>query len=431
MGLFSPWDEIPAIAALARRNRQAVESYQERNLRQLVRFVYDSNVFYRRLWDEAGFEPGGFKGLEDLRRIPPVTKQQARALTKLLQESPPAGLGRMIWHNTSGSSGEPFSLVRSWREERFLALAGMLVFRQPGFHAWHRRALIRVPADFDWLDDRPLQLLNRLGLYRSRVFSCFDTPESLWNQLRDYAPDTVGGYSETVTRVARYGLETGRRDVRPRCVAVGGELCTPMMIRQMSEGFQAPVYLGYASTEFSLIAQTCPASGLLHICDPTVLVEVLDGQGRPVADGEAGTIVITALHSRVMPFVRYVLGDRVVKGPAPCPCGAPWGTLRSVDGREIDRLRLANGETLHAYVLLNTLLLSDTSWMRQYRVVQDKPHCIDVEIWPQRAPDPGLLEQLRLTLEEKTAGTPVRIRLVDGMDVDAHGKFHLCRCSLA
>jgi len=37
---------------------------------------------------------------------------------------------------------------------------------------------------------------------------------------------------------------------------------------------------------------------------------------------------------------------------------------------------------------------------------------------------------LRLRLEEKTAGTPVRIKPVDSMDLDRNGKFHLCRCSL-
>lgn len=429
MTFLSPWSEMPLIATLPHRGRTAMEKYQDRKLVQLINDVYSANPFYRNLWDDHGFHPGNFRGCQDLHLLPTITKQQARVLSSQTQKNPPAA-GRLVRHSTSGSSGEPFTLVRSWHEERFLAVVRMAIFQRSGFHAWYRRAMIRVPADFDWLDDRPLRILNKLGLYRLRVFSCFETPESLWKQISAYAPDTLGGYSETVARVARYGLEAGLRDIRPKHIVVGGELCTPLMSRQISAAFQAPVFQGYSSTEFGVIARTCPQSGLLHICDPAVLVEVLDGDGQPVADGESGTVVATALHLRVMPFVRFVLGDRVVKGPAPCPCGAPYATLRSIDGREIDCLRLSDGGTLHAYEMLNALLGSDNRWIRQYQIVQDEPGFIEVHIWPLRAPDPAALEHLKSVLEERTHGTPVRMKLVESMELDRNGKFHLCRSSV-
>jgi phenylacetate-CoA ligase len=408
-----------------------METYQDAKLRRLVKDVYASNPFYRRLWDEADFDILKFRGVEDLNRLPLVTKQQARALTTLLREKPPAK-GRVIWHSTSGSSGEPFKLARSWHEERFLTVVRTLATGNLGLRAGFRQARIRVPADFDWLDDRPLRMLNRLGLYRSRIFSCYDPPELLWKQLSEYAPDVLLGYSETVARVARYGLDARLGDIHPQFVILGGEVCTPLMHRQISEAFQAPVYQTYATTEFNLVGWSCPQSGLFHLCDPTVLVEVLDERGKPVAEGESGVLVATALHSRVMPFVRFMLGDRVVKGPTPCPCGAPYGTLRIIEGREIDRLRLSNGDTLHAYELLNVLLEFGVAggWMRQYQLVQDEPGVIEVQIWPLGSPGPGALEALAVRLEQKTAGTPVRIKLVDKMELDRNGKFQLCRCSV-
>ena len=84
----------------------------------------------------------------------------------------------LAWHR--GTSGEPFTLARSWHEERFLTVVRTLALRGLGFHARLRQARIRVPADFDWLKDRPLRLLNTVGFYRSRIFSCFDPPELLW-----------------------------------------------------------------------------------------------------------------------------------------------------------------------------------------------------------------------------------------------------------
>jgi phenylacetate-CoA ligase len=407
-----------------------METYQERRLRRLVADVYAGNAFYRGLWDEAGFDPGKFKGIEDLDRLPLITKQRARVLSAMLREQPPADRS-IIWHNTSGSTGEPFTVARSWHEERFLTVVRTLALRSLGFYAHLRQARIRVPADFDWINDRPLRLLNSLGFYRSRIFSCYEEPETLWKELGHYRPDALLGYSETVARVARHGIEARLSDIRPRFVLLGGEVCTPLMHRQISEAFRAPVYQTYATTECNLVGWSCPRTGLFHLCDPTVLVEVLDEREKPAAEGETGRMVVTALHSRLTPFVRFALDDRVVKGPAPCPCGAPFGTLRAIEGRELDRLQLGNGRTLHAYVLTNILLATGAEgWIRQYQIVQDQPGMIEARVWPLRSPAPAALEHLQSRLEAKTEGTPVRVKLVDGMELDRGGKFHLCRCSL-
>jgi len=425
----NPWLELPKIIALFHRDRKAMEAYQERQLIRLIRDLYHGNEFYRRLWDEAGFKLNEFKGREDLAMLPLVTKQQIRNLGKTLLEKPPGG-GRLVWHNTSGSSGENLKIARSWHEERFLAVVRKWALRSLGFRGRQRMGRIRVPAEFDWLSDLPLRVLNKLGYYRSRVISCFDEPELAWKNLSEYQPDSITGYPESVARIARYGLDSGLSDVRPEVVGVGGERCTPLMRRQISEAFQAPIYETYGSTEFDTIAWSCPKSDLLHIFDPKVIVEVLDQDGNPVAEGERGQAIATGFHSRIMPFVRYVLGDQVVKGPTPCTCGAPFGTLKSIDGREMVRLMLANGKSLHGFVLLDEVIEGDTTWMRQYQLVQNEPGVIELRIAPLSRPDPDVLERLTSHLEKFTAGTVVQIKLVEEMELDQSGKFHLCKCNL-
>jgi phenylacetate-CoA ligase len=358
-----------------------------------------------------------------------VSKQQVRVLFQKLREEGPGGKG-LIRHKTSGTSGEFVEVVRSWHEERFLTVIRTLAFRSFGFRAGFKQARIRVPADFDWLNDAPLQILNGLGLFRSRIFSCFDEPDFVWKQLSAYQPDVIMGYSEAVARVARYGLESGLSDLNPKIALLGGELCTPLMLRQISEAFRAPVYQGYASTEVNLIAWSCPNTSLFHICDPAVLVEVLDDSDMPVAPGESGRAIVTALHSRTMPFIRFEVGDRVIKGPTPCACGAPYSTLQSIDGREMDRLHLANGKSLHGFVLLNEMIQHDTSWMRQYQLVQDEPEVIELHVAPLNHPDPDVLEFLTIELQKLAGDTVFRIKLVKEMTLDENGKFHLCKCNL-
>jgi phenylacetate-coenzyme A ligase PaaK-like adenylate-forming protein len=48
------------------------------------------------------------------------------------------------------------------------------------------------------------------------------------------------------------------------------------------------------------------------------VLEVLTGD-RPAEEGEEGELVATSLFSYAMPFIRYRMGDMVVRGPTPCP----------------------------------------------------------------------------------------------------------------
>jgi phenylacetate-CoA ligase len=406
-----------------------MEAYQERQLVRLVKDVYSENEIYQNLWNEVDFRPQAFKGRQDLAMLPVATKQHIRGLARTIPDRSPGGMG-WVRHRTSGTSGEPVEVVRSWYEERFLTVIRLWAMRSLGFRARFRQARIRIPTDYIWLYDRPLRMLNGMGLFRSRVFSCFDEPDVTWKQLNAYRPDVIMGYAEAVARVARYGIESGHCDMNPKLAVLAGDLCTPLMERQISQGFGVPVYQAYAATELNLIAWSCPSTSMLHICDPTVLFEVLDEDGNPVSEGEAGRAVVTALHSRVMPFIRFELGDRVIQGPTSCPCGAPYSTLKSVDGREMDRLKLLSGKELHAYLLIEEVLLDDIPWLRQFQFVQNEPGVIELRIATLHTPDPADLELLSHQLEKFTEDTVVRITLVEEMTLDENGKFQLCKCSL-
>jgi phenylacetate-CoA ligase len=178
------------------------------------------------------------------------------------------------------------------------------------------------------------------------------------------------GYAASTAAVADLMTEDDRKRLRLKFVAAGAEAVTPDRRRRIEEGFGARVFECYGSAEFNLIASECPQSGLLHICEGNVLVEVLQ-DGRPVQPGEEGDAVITALHSYAMPLIRVSLGDRVRTGPPTCPCGAPFGTLVRVEGREDPMFPLPGGGVLPSY-FLRLPLVERWPWVRQYQLVQER-----------------------------------------------------------
>lgn len=73
-----------------------------------------------------------------------------------------------------------------------------------------------------------------------------------------------------------------------------------------------------------------------------LIVEILDAQGNPCADGEIGEVVVSNLHNFATPLLRYALGDHAEVG-GPCPCGRHLPTLRRLLGRSRNMLRYPDG----------------------------------------------------------------------------------------
>ncbi|MGD9511894.1 MAG: hypothetical protein AB7X49_25490, partial [Geminicoccaceae bacterium] len=187
----------------------------------------------------------------------------------------------------------------------------------------------------------------------------------------------------------------------------------------------APVREVYGCWEAGLLAWQCRATGLFHLCEDSVAVEILR-DGRPVPEGERGELVLTALHCRTMPLIRYRLGDVVTRGPAPCPCGLPFATVAAIQGRMLDFFRLPSGRLLHPYELL--VRLQEEGWVSRYRLVQERQDLIRIDL----VPGPHFAPE-RLAAFQRRAAAVLRgearleARLVETIESAAGGKFHLAR----
>ena len=197
------------------------------------------------------------------------------------------------------------------------------------------------------------------------------------------------------------------------------------MRHQISEGFRAPLFEVYGCYEVGLVAWQCRETAALHVCDDAVVVEVL-ADGRPVAVGERGEVVVTALHSFAMPFIRYRLGDLVTRGVDTCPCGQPFSVIGAVQGRMIDYFPLPDGRELHPYEIVSVVV--DSPWIRQYRLLQERVDRIVLQVVPATTPsaaEVALLEQRVGTVVGREVAFVVRI--VSEIALEPGGKFRVSR----
>jgi len=171
-------------------------------------------------------------------------------------------------------------------------------------------------------------------------------------------------------------------------------------------------------------------SGALHTCDDSTIVEVLV-DGHPAAPGERGEVVLTALHSFAMPFVRYALGDLVTQGDAACECGQPFATIRAVQGRMFDYFPLPDGRVVHPYEII-AILGKTAPWIREFQLVQERTDLVRLRLVPSAAPTAAELAALESAVGAFLgAAVSVRVETVAEIRLEPNAKLRVCRSLVA
>jgi phenylacetate-CoA ligase len=357
----------------ARSSPDAIRRVQERKLRAAVDDAGRRVPFYRELFRNAGVVSGSIRGLVDLPRLPLVAKDDylGRPITDLMAEGIDPRDCRSS--SSSGSSGSPLTaywlpddramLNLGWK--RAYLAAGMgprqrlaaFIGREPGEHGsrWHQR----------------------LGFFPRLEISSWLGPEQWVDMLRAFRPQVISGYVMTLRILAEFMLERGITDVRPRLLFHTSALLDGASRRLFSRVFGCRVIDIYGSEEAGCMAWECPACEGYHLASDMVIVEVLK-DGRPAQPGEQGEVVITNLHSRAMPFIRYRQGDVVTVSASPCRCGSPFPLIARIEGRIDDFLVLNDGRRMSPHPFYHCV--DPVPGIKRWRIVQETAGAMRLEL---------------------------------------------------
>lgn len=387
---------------------------RDQRLRRLLTHVHRQVPHGRDLFRRAALNPEDIGGVEDLQRLPLTSKAERQALP------PEAFLARdhrhtaLIDRSTSGSTGQRMAVKRTWMEERLLNLFRWRALIAYGLRPCDRVAVAQFHARMDPADGQILmRCAQALKVLEWRIIDVLGQPfpEA---EASAFRPSVLTGMTSAIAMLASgFSCQSNHAShVRPRFVATGGELLTPTLRAEIAR-LGVPIYDLYGCNEVNLVAWECPAgTGFYHLCEDSVVVEIVDAAGRPVREGELGEVVITSLLSFAMPFVRYRVGDRAIRGPRRCPCGAATATLQSLQGRTIDLFVLEGGERLHPWEILNEIR-GQMGWIRAFQLVQTLRDHVELMVWPFRSPAAdecvSLNSAVRRALRER-ASFSVRLR---------------------
>jgi phenylacetate-CoA ligase len=224
-----------------------------------------------------------------------------------------------------------------------------------------------------------------------------------------------------------------------RGVITIGETLTPARKEAIAGYFRAGIINRYGLREFGCWSgQNCPESpDSFHINTELVALEILKNDGTPAAPGETGKVVLTDLHNRVMPMIRYDTGDLAVAGPEePCPCGRGFPLMGAVEGRSVECVVTPSGRTVSAIVLGRYFRdggpmferKDHIRFMRHYQVIQEGLNEVRLLVVPENGFDETRARLLIRDVERLLGGEMrVAVDTVTEIPLEKSGKRPLIK----
>ena len=354
---------------LARASADEVNTYALNELKGLVKFSKQRIPYYTN-----SFEPiddvENFDSLTKLlQALPILSRRQAQEnFDGLYFKAPDQDPNDYVIQSTSGSTGKPVSVMKF--APLYSAEYDALTLTEWQLNSRDTSKTIStfriVETEYDQIPlGAPLSYIGATRLHTSLSILKRTIPELL-DELHRLRPDYLFVNGIVARQLALAQLESGYDPIKIEQFLTVSDRVDPQLRMLIREVFGARIIDRYSSEEFGYIAMQCPVHDHLHVCSPSLVVEVVDEDGNACDVGVPGRVLVTSLHNSAMPLIRYDIGDVAELGE-PCDTGLSWPVLNKVNGRLRDSIVLPNGE-FRLVTFFDSKMLG-TRKLRDYQII--------------------------------------------------------------
>ena len=349
---------------------EQIKAWQNEKIVKQVKHVYENVPYYRNLMDEKGVTPDDIKSIDDLHKLPFLTKADLRdAYPYGLLAKPLSDCVRI--QSTSGTTGK-----------RVVAF-----YTQNDINLWEdccARAIVAAGGT----NEDVCQVAYGYGLFTggpglnggSHKVGCLTLPMSSGNTERqiDFMRDLRATILCCTPSYAHYIGETLHEmgltadDIHLKAGIFGAEPWTEEMRRDIEKMLGIKAYDIYGLTETSGpgVAFECSAQSGMHINEDHFLAEIIDPDtGEVLPEGSKGELVFTSLDKEAFPLLRYRTRDICILKREKCPCGRTHIKMCKPMGRSDDMLIIRGVNVFPSQI--ETVLLKE-GYTPNYQIVVDR-----------------------------------------------------------
>ena len=391
-----------------------LQKLQSERLKEQVKHVYENVAPYRKKMDEMGVKPEDINGIEDLHKLPFITKDDLRDEYPYGYVAVPLDECVRI-QSTSGTTGRRVVAfytkedIEVWEDccARAIVAAGGsnkdvchvcygygLFTGGPGLNGGsHKVGCLTLPMS-SGNTERQLQFMEDLG---STIICC--TPSYALN------------LGEAIK-------EKGIKDkIKLKAGIFGAEPWTEEMRRDIEDALGIKAYDIYGLTEISGpgVSFECEAQAGMHIQEDHFIAEIIDPDtGEVLPEGSVGELVFSCITKKAFPLLRYRTRDLCILTREKCSCGRTHVRMKKPTGRSDDMMVIKGVNVWPSQI--ETVILNQ-GYQANYQIVVDRINNKDrielqVELTPEMAADP------KLNVKKKESEIKSGLKSMLGIGVD-------------
>lgn len=385
--------------------REALKALQVKRLHQVLQRVYHTIGFYKKSFDASKIAPDAVGSLDDLKRIPFVTREDLRNNYPFgLFAVPMSSIVRL--HASSGTSGRSsvFGYTRrdidTWTQltARSLISAGL-----------NKNDIIHNAFSYGLLP-------GGLGLhYGIEKIGASVIPMSDGNSkrqvmlLQDFGPTALCATPSYALHLAEEGKAMGvdMATLQLRVGLFGAELWSEATRDAIENAFSIKALNIFGLSEMmgpGIASECLEGRHGMHIFEDHFIVETIHPDtGQTLPEGEEGELVFTSLTKEAFPLIRYRSGDISRLIPEPCRCGRTHVRMERVLKRSDDMLTVRGINIFPSQV---EAILKDIEGVEpDYQLILDRVGALDqvelqVEVGEKYFSESGGVKELQ-TIEKR------------------------------
>ena len=389
---------------------EEIKALQSEKLVKQVKHVYENVEYYRNLMDEKGVTPDDIKSIDDLYKLPFLTKAD-------LRDAYPYGLlgtdlkNCVRIHSTSGTTGK-----------RVVAF-----YTQADIDLWDDCCARAIVAAGGTSED-VCQVAYGYGLFTggfglnggSQKVGCLTLPMSSGNTERQiqFMQDLESTIICCTPSYAAYIGETLKEmgltpdDIKLKAGIFGAEPWTEEMRRDIEKALGIKAFDIYGLTESTGpgVAFECEEQTGMHINEDHFLAEIIDPDtGEVLPEGSKGELVFTSLDKEGFPLLRYRTRDICVLSRKKCSCGRTLIKMAKPMGRSDDMLIIRGVNVFPSQI--ETVLLQE-GYSPNYLIEVDRANNVDtLDISVELNPDQFSDTVKELAAKEKALANAIKTML--------------------
>ena len=348
---------------------EKIRELQDERLVKQVKHVWDNVPYYRKKMEEKGVTPDDIKGVDDLHKLPFLSKADLRdAYPYGLLAAPLKDCVRI--QSTSGTTGR-----------RVVAF-----YTQHDIDLWEdccARAIVAAGGT----DEDVVQVAYGYGLFTggtglhggSHKVGSLTLPMSSGNTDRQlqFMTDLESTILCCTPSYAAYLAESiherGLRDkIKLKAGIFGAEAWSEKMRQEIQNQLGIKAYDIYGLTEISGpgVAFECSEQTGMHINEDHFIAEIIDPDtGEVLPDGTQGELVFTSITKEAFPLLRYRTRDICVLTREKCSCGRTLVKMCKPMGRSDDMLIVKGVNVFPSQI--ETVLI-EQGYQANYQIIVDR-----------------------------------------------------------